>query len=202
MARTVDPARTRDRRDAISTAAAGLFASKGFDQTTAAEIARAAGLSSGSVFYYFADKRAVFRSIFEADLPAAREMVARHAGSADPLGSVLAIVDELGGPAQDPSAAGILVELLRQIDHDEQLQHVIAQTTDVVRDGLAALIRQGQAAGALDKGLDPAEAAGWVQNIVDGAFLSADPERDPRPMLRRIVAAFLTTPAPIERGSS
>lgn len=202
MARTVDPARTRARRDAISTAAAGLFASKGFDQTTAAEIAGAAGLSSGSVFYYFADKRAVFRSIFEADLPAAREMVARHAGSADPLGSVLAIVDELGGPAQDPSASGILVELLRQIDHDEQLQLVIAQTTDVVRDGLAALIRQGQADGVLDRGLDPAEAAGWVQNIVDGAFLGADPERDPRPMLRRIVAAFLTTPAPTERASS
>lgn len=202
MARTVDPARTRARREAISNAAAGLFAGKGFDQTTAAEIARAAGLSSGSVFYYFADKRAVFRSIFEADLPAAREMVARHAGSADPLGSLLSIVDELGGPAQDPSAAGILVELLRQIDHDEQLQHVIAQTTDVVRDGLAALIGQGQETGVLDRGLDPVEAAGWVQSIVDGAFLSADPERDPRPMLRRIVAAFLTTPAPAERGSS
>ncbi|MDN5918793.1 MAG: TetR/AcrR family transcriptional regulator [Pseudonocardia sp.] len=202
MARTVDPERTRARRDAISSAAADLFATKGFDHTTAAEIARAAGLSSGSVFYYFADKRAVFRSIFEADLPASREMVARHAEGTDPLGSILAMVDELGGPAQDPSASGILIELLRQIDHDVQLQIVIAQTTEVIRGGLVALVERGQASGVLDPELDPTEAAAWIQNIVDGAFLSADPERDPRPMLRRIVARFLSTPPSTQGGNS
>lgn len=202
MARTTDPERTRARRETISAAAAGLFATNGFEKTTAADIAREAGLSSGTVFYYFADKRAVFRSIFEADLPASREMIARHAGSTDPLGSILAIVDELGAPAQNPHARGILVELLRQIGHDPELQVVIVQTTEVVRDGLAALVDRGREAGVIDPRLDATEAAAWIQTIVDGAFLGSDPDRDPRPMLRRIVTAFLIAPPTAEEGPS
>ena len=208
MARTTDPERTRARRKAISDAAAGLFAAQGFEATTAADIARDAGLSSGSVFYYFADKRAVFRSIFEADLPAARELIARHADGADPLGSVLAVVDELVAPVEHATSRGILVELLRQAGHDPQLQDVLIETARVTQQGLADLVARAQADGLADPDLDAAEAAGWIQVIVDGIFLNGEPGQDPRPMARRIVRALLATPrrpAPphtVEEGTS
>ena len=43
----------------LQKAALELFTSRGFDQTTAAEIARAAGLTQRTFFRYFADKRDV-----------------------------------------------------------------------------------------------------------------------------------------------
>jgi AcrR family transcriptional regulator len=43
-------------RDAIHDAAIGLFAAKGFDQTTIDEIAEAAGISRRSFFHYYAAK--------------------------------------------------------------------------------------------------------------------------------------------------
>lgn len=191
MARTTDPERTRARRAAIRDAAAVLFATQGFDATTAADIARAAGISAGSVFYWFPDKAAVFREIFVQDLADSRSIVARHAGAPDAMTGVLGMVDELGAPARDPHAGGLVVELVRRLGHDEELAAIVTEATDVVRDGLADLLRRGRSEGAVAADLDPVEAAGWVQTVVDGAFLNADPSRDPVPMLRRIVRAFL-----------
>ncbi|RKT84758.1 DNA-binding transcriptional regulator, AcrR family [Saccharopolyspora antimicrobica] len=194
MARTADPERAAARREAIMRAAIALFAERGFESTSAAEIAKAAGLSSGSVFYYFADKRAVFRALFERDLPAARELVARHATGADPVASLLAMVDVLAADAMDPLAPGIMVELVRQVDKDPELAQLIAETAATQHAGFAALVERGISDGSIDPELDPGEAAQWIQVAIDGAFLNADPDHDPRPMLRRMITRFLSRP--------
>src|SRR5580658_5362057 len=46
-------------RERLQQAALELFASQGFEQTTAEQIARAAGLTERTFFRYFADKREV-----------------------------------------------------------------------------------------------------------------------------------------------
>ena len=46
----------RDKQDAILRAARELFATNGYDDTTIAEIARAAGVAVGTVYLYFANK--------------------------------------------------------------------------------------------------------------------------------------------------
>lgn len=191
MARTVDPERTAARRAAITVAAGKLFAEQGFEGTTAAQIARDAGLSAGSVFYYFADKRAVFRAIFEEDIPVSTALVERTAKATDPVAAILAMVDALAVDALSPHASGILVELLRQVDRDPELAEVVAANAAIVHGGLTALIDRGIQAGSVDDELAPEEAATWVQSIIDSAYLTADPARDPRPMLRRIVSRFL-----------
>jgi len=198
MARTVDPDRTAARREAITVAAGKLFAEQGFEGTTAAQIARDAGLSSGSVFYYFADKRAVFRSIFERDIPVSTALVERTSTEPDPMAAVLTMVDELAEDALLPYASGILVELLRQVDKDPELAEVVVTNAAIVHGGLTALIERGIQTGAIDTELAPDEAAAWIQTIVDSAYLNANPARDPRPMLRRIVSRFL---APTGEGS-
>ena len=48
-----------DSRGRLQEAALNLFAERGFDQTTAAQIAEAAGLSERTFFRHFADKREV-----------------------------------------------------------------------------------------------------------------------------------------------
>ncbi|PRX44508.1 TetR family transcriptional regulator [Prauserella shujinwangii] len=194
MPRPVDLERSAARREAITVAAADLFARHGFENTTATDIARAAGLSSGTVFYYFTDKRAVFRSIFERDIPVLRELVDRALACDDPVAAVLTMVDELAADALDPNASGILVELLRQIDRDPELLRVVTGNDAILLDGFTTLIERGIEAGAVDPGLDAREAAAWIVHLVDAAYLGADPARDPRPMLRRLVTRFLAPP--------
>ena len=48
-----------DGRDRLAKAALELYAARGFDETTVAEIARAAGLTERTFFRHFADKREV-----------------------------------------------------------------------------------------------------------------------------------------------
>lgn len=191
MARTVDPGRVAERREAIAVAAARLFGTEGFERTTVADIARAVGMSAGSVFYYFPDKRAVFRAVFERDLPLAQERVARYADADQPLAAILELVAELAADARDPAAYGLLVELLRQVDRDPELVAVVRRTAGIVQEGLAGLIARGAADGTVDAALDPQEAAAWIQVVVDAAYLNADPARDPVPALRRTVARYL-----------
>ncbi|MEU8786093.1 TetR/AcrR family transcriptional regulator [Streptomyces sp. NPDC048637] len=198
MPRTADPTLHARRREAILAAASRLFGVQGFESTTVAQIASAAGLSSGSVFYYFADKQALFRAVFEQDLPRAEALIARHEGADDPLAAVLDAVTELAAEAEDPGASGMVVELLRRIAHDAELLDVVGRTSRVVRDGLAGLLARGMEAGTVDPELDPAEAAAWLENVVDAAYLGARPDHSPLPALRRTVARYLA-PAGTDR---
>ncbi|WP_374711661.1 TetR/AcrR family transcriptional regulator [Symbiobacterium terraclitae] len=51
-----------DRRAEILDAALRLFAAKGFDAATNAEIARAAGVTAAALYYYFPNKEELFRA--------------------------------------------------------------------------------------------------------------------------------------------
>ncbi|MFE7428117.1 TetR/AcrR family transcriptional regulator [Streptomyces sp. NPDC014646] len=198
MARTADPVRHARRREAIVAEAGRLFGVQGFERTTVGQIASAVGLSSGSVFYYFADKQALFRAVFEQDLPRAEALITRHEGTDDPLASVLAIVTELAKEAEDPGASGMVVELLRRVGHDAELLDVVGRTSRVVCNGLAGLLARGIEAGTVDPELDPAETAAWLESLVDATYLSARPDHSPLPALRRTVARYLV-PAGTDR---
>jgi len=51
------------RREAIITAAARLFSARGFEATTIRDIATAAGIIGGSVYYHFASKEEIFLAV-------------------------------------------------------------------------------------------------------------------------------------------
>lgn len=55
----------RDRRDDILKASLHLFAEKGFHGTSMRDIARAADITEGLIYHYFAGKRDLFRAIIE-----------------------------------------------------------------------------------------------------------------------------------------
>lgn len=202
MARTVNQEQHRERRRAITEAATSLFAHQGFARTTTAQIAKAAGASPGNMFHYFADKPAIFRAIFEQDIPASRELFHRHAEPDDPATSLVAVVNAMATPARNEVAPGLLVELLRQAGNDPQLREILATNDAIVRDGIAGLLRQAAARGQADPTLDPAEAATWVRMVIDAAYLNADPDTDPLPMLRLIIVRFLGLPEPTAQHAS
>ncbi|MGH2819904.1 MAG: TetR/AcrR family transcriptional regulator, partial [Actinomycetota bacterium] len=59
------PHHRRDRREDILQASLHLFAEKGFHGTSMRDIARAANITEGLIYHYFASKRDLFRAIIE-----------------------------------------------------------------------------------------------------------------------------------------
>ncbi|MFN4186266.1 MAG: amidohydrolase family protein, partial [Hyphomonas sp.] len=79
--------RMQDRRDSILAAARQAFARSGFEGTSIADIARAAGVSDGLVYRYFANKRdllnAVLTAFYERTMVDLEAIAARRGITAD-----------------------------------------------------------------------------------------------------------------------
>ncbi|MTG91030.1 TetR family transcriptional regulator [Cellulosimicrobium sp. BIT-GX5] len=194
MPRRADPERIAQKREQIAVEAGRLFAAQGYDRTSVAEVAKAVGTSPASVFYYFEDKASLFRAVFERDLPAAEALIARHVEAPDPVTAILDVLDALARDAADPSASGMLIELLRRAGDDPELLAVVGRTANVLREGLAALISRGITEGAIDPDLDATETAAWLQAIVDATYLNARPGHSPHIELHRTVLGYLNPP--------
>ncbi|NMD57480.1 MULTISPECIES: TetR/AcrR family transcriptional regulator [Tsukamurella] len=188
MARTVDPDLTARRRAAILAAAAAEFSSAGFERARAADIAARAGVSSGTVFYYFTDKAGLFRALFDADVERNTELRRRALAEPDPRAAVALVVDALAESAVDPVAPGIAAELIRRVPADPALAEIVATADGLVRSALAEIIDRGQSDGDFDPALDPAHAAAFLVSLTDGAHLA---DGDVRPDVRRAALAYL-----------
>lgn len=68
LPRVPQQARSRQKRDAILAAAAQLFEDRGYDATTADDIADAASVSIGTFYSYFRNKRQVFLTLYAASI--------------------------------------------------------------------------------------------------------------------------------------
>lgn len=191
MARTVNPEQHRARRLRILEAAVACFATRGFEGTTVAEICRAAGISSGSLFHYFPSKASIFAAVFEEDTREITEFFERHEGTDDPWSAVLAFLDRAAAEAASEYAPGLVAAVLGY-QGDPEFNAVIEQNEKVQRAGLAKLVEAAQARGRIRTDLDPARLAGWVALLIDGFFgrILADGTFDPdaeAPMLRQVV---------------
>src|SRR5690348_5658366 len=65
-------------RAALLAAARALFASRGLEQTTIAEIAERADVATGSFYNYFAGKEQVLESLLEDELSKQRALLRRR----------------------------------------------------------------------------------------------------------------------------
>ncbi|MEU9117201.1 TetR/AcrR family transcriptional regulator [Streptomyces sp. NPDC048483] len=206
--RTVDPAKHRARRRHIVDAATALFAAKGFERTTTAEICKTAGMSAGNLFHYFPNKRAIFHAVFEDDErdggATKSESLAAARAADDPWTALLDTVDLLATPATQPLVPALVMEALIQAHRDPDLEALLGRDNDEERSTLTTLLRNGATAGQIDPDLDPDDTAAWVMALIAALYTSAatDPSFDPAdqlPTLRLILQRFLrpnATPTP------
>ncbi|WP_369252178.1 TetR/AcrR family transcriptional regulator [Geodermatophilus amargosae] len=176
--RTVDPERHRERRMAIVGAALDLFATRGLDRTTTAEIARAAGVSSGALFHYFPSKRAVFLAMFDAEREEWDEAFGAARAQEDPWEALMGVVDRLADEAAHPAMAGLVVEVLAQAHRDPEVAALVAGSDRRMLRGVAGLVDRLRDAGRADPGAPSATAARWVLTVTDGFMTRGYPEPD------------------------
>lgn len=194
--RTVDPVMHEAKRRQIVDAAAGLFAAKGFEATTTAEICRAAGMSSGNVFHYFASKRDIFEAVLVGGADDTAEQLAAALATDDPFEALLGFVDHLAAGAAFPGVPGLVLEAMLQAVRDPDLAERLDQQDQDEEAGVAALLVRAAEAGHVDPGLDVAHAASWVMTLVGALYLRGatseafDPAAE-LPTLRLVVTRFL-----------
>ncbi|MGK3200086.1 TetR/AcrR family transcriptional regulator [Amycolatopsis sp. MEPSY49] len=203
--RTVDPAKHAAKRASIVDAAAGCFAEKGFERTTTADICRAAGISSGSLFHYFPNKRAVFTAIFTDDAVETAGRLETAAQADDPWAALLDVVAELAGQLAHPAVGRLVLEAAAQAARDDEFAELIHRNDSALRDGLAVLVDRAVDAGLIDPGLPSRAVAGWVAGLLDAIIsrASLDPDLDlaaEQAILRTILIRFLRPVSPPAGG--
>ena len=113
---TVIPADKTPNRMRIIDAAGKIMANKGIKQTTLADIAREAGISRGTLFYYYASKNDLIYDILEKHLSDLTDAIfaslPRSRISTADLASVLQ--NALTGLIQDENSARINLYLLQE----------------------------------------------------------------------------------------
>lgn len=94
--RAVSEADKNMRRATMLAAAKHVFAERGFHQTKIADIARAAGVSYGSIYWYFDSKEDLFRALMTSEEDALRDHIEKAIAGAparsDPVGAFKAAV--------------------------------------------------------------------------------------------------------------
>ena len=131
------------RRDAILRAARRVFADQGFHATKMATVARAAGVSYGTVYSYFANKEALFHAVMDAEADALRERVLAGA-LADPTAAIRRAFEHLEA---EPDATRVLFGDLAG-SRDEFGRHLHAITERFV-DDIAVIVTEGQRHGLI-----------------------------------------------------
>jgi AcrR family transcriptional regulator len=82
--RAVGDAGKEQRREAILAAAKRVFAKKGFHATTVADVAKAAKISYGSIYWYFESKDALFHGLMDSEELALRSHIDAAMGGMPP----------------------------------------------------------------------------------------------------------------------
>ena len=180
---TSAPERSRaETRRRLLAAGTECFARGGLHGVTSAQIARAAGVATGTFYLHFPDKKALFREIvFEAldTLRARQDRAASQvpADPASPLPAMRARLAELLAVAEENRS---LFRVLFGRDHEGA--ELGEDVLDDLVPGIEERLRERAALGEAPAGLHPAVAAqaiaGMTARVV--AWWVEDPSRAPR----------------------
>ncbi len=162
-----------EQRTRILDAAFGLFAQRGFDEVTVAELAEVAGVARATVFNHFRSKQGLVEAITEQVLRYYQGMLdAALADRERPTPVLLrALFDQMGLGIENTRRfqRGVFREIARlQLGFDESGPAQGAADDNQAR--LVELFTRGQARGELDPVHDPKTLAGVFTTLANGTI--------------------------------
>lgn len=145
----------------LSRAALELFSSRGYHDTTTAQIAKKAGVAEGTIYRHFPSKQQLLNDIYRAALRWAAKTVEDSTG-ATPRARLTAVAQALvEGAVRDPAV--VKVGLLER--HDAVLDDESHRTAREFRMGIERVIAQGKAQGTVRAGAVDVWAGVWLAAI-------------------------------------
>jgi AcrR family transcriptional regulator len=138
--------RHAETRTALMAAARALFAEKGFAETGTPEIVRRAGVTRGALYYHFADKRDLFRTVLEAEERALADRINRESEplTDDPVEALMAGTRAFLAAASDEDTNRIIfVDGPAALGWDDWREIDDQYTGSTLRDGLESGMNAG-----------------------------------------------------------
>ena len=156
MTTTKKAAPPSERRADLIRLAAELFAEKGFQATSVREIAKAAGILSGSLYHHFESKDAIVAEILTSYLRAIQDryasVLASGKGPAESLHDL--VLTSLEVASEQPQATAIYQNELHYLRERQRFAGVLAGAADIQRTWLL-VIEKGVADGSFRADVAP-----------------------------------------------
>jgi AcrR family transcriptional regulator len=179
MARIRDEQLAQDRRDQITAAAVEVFRRKGFHGARTEEICAAAGVSPGTLFRHFADKKEIIAAVVEAETQRYLALIEEGFGPQG-LGAILARNTAALAAYLRRAQGQVSTETWIELARNWELQDLAVAADRRIRDALASSVRAAQAAGVVRASLDPAAAGEMLNAVFSGVLFDHElsPDRD------------------------
>lgn len=192
-------------RQRILDAAEELFFERGVGRTALEDIATAANVTRGAVYWHFRNKAELFQALHERIRLPQEEVVARAVAERhpDPLSVVeQTMIDALALIAGDPRRLRTISILMYRCEYVEELQEALDRqcaADEQMRCTLAAAFELARTNGSLDEAWQPQTAAEALKNLLSGLlanYLRSPGDRDlvgeGRASLRPLFRSFRT----------
>ncbi|TMR90492.1 TetR/AcrR family transcriptional regulator [Nonomuraea basaltis] len=198
----VTAAETRER---LLTAAAEVFAERGYDGTRVADIAAAAGVSNGALYAHFGSKADLIVAALRAHGP----RLLADLFAADPDRSIVDLLVVVGRwlPRRRDAPGYLIVEALVAARRDEDVARPMRDYMGERADWMAGLVRVAQTGGELDPGLSAKALAHFCLLLAMGSALvtpdlHAVDDEEWTALLTRVVSAFAPAGTTAQSGAA
>jgi TetR/AcrR family transcriptional regulator, transcriptional repressor for nem operon len=193
-------------RRAIVERAAPVFNTLGYSGTSMRDLVRETGLEKGGIYNHFSGKEELALEAFDHAVGIMGERL-RSAleGREGALDRLFAVIDVLGGLAEDPPVAGgcpILNTAIEADDAHPALKERAARgATDWLR-LIGRIVKEGKESGEFRGDVDPREVASVVVAATEGALMLSKLLEDPAHMRRAVthLREHLQTLVPATNG--
>jgi AcrR family transcriptional regulator len=157
------------RRDQILQAARSCFVDRGYHPTRMEDIASAAGLSKGGVYFHFQSKQEVFDALVQEEFDSSMQMLKSVTDSTAPVAEKMQILGKffLESFSSNADAPRFFIVMGEMGLRDEKLAAKLLEMQSAFIDQVARLIDQGVAEGML-KPVDSKAIAALLKALLDG----------------------------------
>ena len=162
---------TRERRKVIVETAAGLFAVKGFHQTSIRDIASRAGISLGNLYNHFSGKEQLIAEIAALEAEELPDIVALLERDEDPLQAIERFADGYLDYAARAENAALAVEIAAEALRTPAIRDGFSENRKTVETAIAATLSRGISMGRFDRGLDVNETAALILDLIEALAL-------------------------------
>ena len=200
-----EPADTRER---ILTAAGHVFARKGYMAASLDEVAHAAGMTKGAIYWHFRSKSDLFFALldykFQLNIAPVQDDLRIAAAAADPRRALTTLLQTVFGRLRaDEDSPRLYLEFIGQARDNEMRERLSRFHNDGMMQ-VAGHIRTMQQAGLAPIHHDAATLAAFWSALFDGLMLAwiINPQADHDGLVARIVDMLWHGVAPRDDPSS
>jgi AcrR family transcriptional regulator len=166
--------RREQSTEQVLASALTLFVTRGYRATSIDDIARAAGLTKGAVYFYFKGKAALLLELLSQSATLYDGIFTRMQGSGVSAPEQLEMFVEWAAGVGVKNNELLLLPILMSLEfngQDETVEAAINQLYDRYHEEMERVVRLGQDTGEFDPALAPREEAAVLVAFTDGMLL-------------------------------